>query len=62
MELKSTELAAIIVLSFTFNRTAYGIEITVKDVSDHYKRSFNRTAYGIEMCYCCGSAVFWKHF
>ena len=32
-----------------FNRTAYGIEITVGSYQKRRLRAFNRTAYGIEM-------------
>ena len=33
----------------TFNRTAYGIEIAIPEVTVFRVESFNRTAYGIEI-------------
>ena len=36
---------------FTFNRTAYGIEILIRRLSHFRTLPFNRTAYGIEIVF-----------
>ena len=49
MELKSHTLFPMQFLLYTFNRTAYGIEILGHRTDTTRQNAFNRTAYGIEM-------------